>query len=178
MTEEQLDANGVLRNGAVFQPPESALLVFAQRRDARVELASWRQQAERFFDTTLGLTVSKRYETDFPAVDFARVVVAKSAIAGGTRSAWSRPADETDWSRAEAAERASRMGGMGALARRCKQVWLIERESDDDKTALLVAAILASVLLGPIVIGEQIFGVRGARERLEDSGARDSTEGR
>ena len=28
------------------------------------------------------------------------------------------------------------------------------------------SAILASVLLGPIVIGEQIFGVRGARERL------------
>jgi len=166
VSEELLDTNGVLRAGAIFQPSESTLLVFAQRKDARVELASWRQQAERYFDTTIGLTVNKRYETDFPAVDFARVVVAKSAVAGGTRSAWSRPADETDWSRAEAAERASRMGGMCALARRCKQVWLIERESDDDPTSLLLAAILASVLLGPIVIGEQIFGVRGARERL------------
>ena len=148
-----------------------ALLVFAQRKDARVELATWRQQAERFFATTIGLMVAKRYETGFPSTDLARVVIAPSTVAGGTRTAWSRPADETDWSRAEAAERASKMGGMGALARRCKQVWLIEREGEDDKTALLIAAILASVLLGPIVIGEEIFGVRGARERLEREGS-------
>jgi hypothetical protein len=166
-----VDEHGILRPEARITPPELALMVFAQRKDARVELASWRGQAERFFETTVGLTIAKRYESDFPTTDVARLVVAPSRIAGGTRTLFSRPADESDWSRAEAAERASVMGGMGALARRCRQVWLVEQEGADDKTALLIAAILASVLLGPIVIGEAIFGVRGARERLDKDSA-------
>lgn len=167
MIEERLDDDGLLRQDAALEPAEDTLLVFAQRSDARVELVSWRQHAERFFGTTIGLTVNKRYAMAFPSHDVARIVIAPSNVAGGTRTAWSRPADEGDWSRAEEAERACAMGGMGALARRCKQVWLVEREGDDDKTALSIAAILASVLLGPIVIGDEIFGVRGARERLE-----------
>lgn len=170
MNQEGLfDANGILRADASFTPPsaESSLLVFAQRKNARVELASWRQHAERFFGTTIGLAVAKRYETDFPRTDVARIVLAPSRFEGGTRDALSRPADDGDWSRAEDAERKSAMGGMGALARRCKQVWIIEQRGSDDKTALSIAAILASVLLGPIVIGDEIFGVRGARERLE-----------
>ncbi len=164
-----LDREGLLRSNAGFEPPptDRSLIVFAQRNDARVELESWRSQAERFFKTTLGLTATKTYAQAFPETDLARVVIAPSKVPGGTRTAFSRRAGESDWVRAEAAERASLMGGMGLLARRCGQLWIIERENDDDRTALLLAAILASVLLGPIVVGEEIFGVRGARERLE-----------
>lgn len=55
------------------------------------------------------------------------------------------------------------------LAQRCEAVWLIAVDAEPDATALLVAAIFASVVLGPIVPpdGGALFGVRGARERLE-----------
>ena len=68
---------------------------------------------------------------------------------------------------------------MGLLARRCKTVWLIARgtsappstrdvnASPDDRVALLIAAVFASVLLGPILDGDEIFGVRTARLKLE-----------
>jgi hypothetical protein len=46
-------------------------------------------------------------------------------------------------------------------------VWVLQNEGSSDKTALLLAAIMASILLGPIVDGLAIFGVRGARTRLE-----------
>jgi hypothetical protein len=157
-----LDDDGILRADAHFEATASSLLVFAQRSDARIELAAWRARAEGFFGTTIGLTVPKTYRT-FPDVDVAQIVVAP----GGVRLLYSRPATSADHALAEEAERASEMGGMSRLAERCKQVWLVEKEGSGDKTALLLAAIMASVLLGPIVDGLEIFGVRGARTRLE-----------
>jgi hypothetical protein len=48
-------------------------------------------------------------------------------------------------------------------------VWLVVREADDDRAALTIAAVLASMLLGPILApdGREIFGVRTARLKLE-----------
>jgi hypothetical protein len=171
-----LDECGLVRDpNAIAEPaPADHLLVFAQRTDARIELASIRAHAERFFRTTLGLTVAKRYETVFPPRDGAQFVIASPGRASGVRLALSRPTTSADVARAEAAERSSKMGGMGALAARCKHVWIIGTEHDNDAHALLLAAIMASVMLGPIVSGEAIFGVRGARSRLEsyDAGLR------
>jgi hypothetical protein len=48
-------------------------------------------------------------------------------------------------------------------------VWLVETASEPDRAALLLAAILASVVLGPILSpdGRDLFGVRTARAKLE-----------
>jgi hypothetical protein len=58
---------------------------------------------------------------------------------------------------------------MSLLAQRCEVVWLVTFESDDDRVALTIAAILASTLLGPILspAGDEVFGVRTARMKLE-----------
>jgi hypothetical protein len=48
-------------------------------------------------------------------------------------------------------------------------VWLVTRETVDDRIALRLAMILASVHLGPIVdpLGPDIFGVKTARGKLD-----------
>jgi hypothetical protein len=48
-------------------------------------------------------------------------------------------------------------------------VWLISVEDETDPAALRIAAIVASVVLGPILSpqGTELFGVRTARLKLE-----------
>ena len=55
------------------------------------------------------------------------------------------------------------------MARRCQTVWLVARTDDADPLALRLAAILASVVLGPILDarGPELFGVKTARAKLE-----------
>jgi hypothetical protein len=68
---------------------------------------------------------------------------------------------------AEAAE-AAQGGGLGLLARRCPVVWIVERAAERDSAALLLAAILAGILLGPILDARvpELLGVKTARARL------------
>lgn len=159
-----LDEFGILRSG-VLSAPSPAYLVFAQRHDAFIDLAAWQNHARRFFDTQLGLTVDKHYTAPLPRIDATHIVVAHTNE-NGTRFAFARPANAEDTARAEAAETAP--AGLADLARRCKTVWLVESTSEGDRIALRIAAILASVLLGPIVTPDlQIFGVKTARIKLE-----------
>lgn len=162
-----LDGHGLLRDDAALDPPERAFIVFAQRPDARLEIAALRTHAERWFKTTIGLTVPKRYTYDWPTRDAARIVVAPSEIAGGVRLCFGRPTDERDLARADAADLRAGRAGMFDLARRCATTWHIERTSDDDRTALLLAAIFSTTVLGPIFDGERLFAVRTARTMLE-----------
>jgi hypothetical protein len=80
-----------------------------------------------------------------------------------------RERDEKDLARADLAEARAGGGGLAGLARRCETIWLIERLSTTDMLALRLAAVMASVLLGPILDPEtsEIFGVKTARLRLE-----------
>lgn len=176
LTEERfrtlLDDRGVLRSGALPSPERStSFLVFSQRPDACLDTRQLEHHAARFFATKIGLTVDKRYGDLRPAVDAARVVVAsEDGLAAGTRLCFGRPADAGDVALADDAERRAGTTGMALLAQRCKTVWLIETEGgDDDRVALTLAAVFASVMLGPIVPprGDAIFGVRTARTRLE-----------
>jgi len=84
----------------------------------------------------------------------------------GVPFAFGRPCTEQDLEIAEAADTG---GGLLLLARRCGMLWLVVRESERDGLALRFAAILASVLLGPIldVRGPDLFGVKTARAKLE-----------
>ena len=175
LTEEAfralLDDRGVLRAGALARPDrETCFSVFAQRSDAALDIEAIKRQAQQFFATKIGLTVDKRYDDVPPAADAARIVVASAdAGASGTRLVYGCAVDPSDLVAADEAERAIGTYGLALLARRCKTIWTIVPESDDDRAALAIAAILASALLGPILSpgGKEIYGVRGARLKLE-----------
>lgn len=175
ISEEQfrslLDARGILRPGTLEPPDRSvAYAVFAQRSDARLDVGAIRNHAARFFQIKLGLTVDKHYDANVPTVDAARLVaLSGDGIVNGTRLCFARPADEADYTNAEAAEREQDTSGMALLARRCGVVWLVTRTTEDDRVSLTLAAILASTMLGPILSpsGDALFGVRTARLMLE-----------
>jgi hypothetical protein len=168
---ELLDAGGVLRPGALTPPDRSAaFMVFAQCPDARLDVGALKGHASRFFGARLGMTVDKRYGLHPPETDAARMVLASDdGKALGTRLCFGRPAQPSDLVVAEAAERTQRSYGMALLAQRCPTVWLVSHEAEDDRAALTIAAIFASVLLGPILSppGDELFGVRTARMKLE-----------
>lgn len=175
MSEERfralLDADGLLRPDAMAAPERaSAFTVFAQRPRPTLDVSSLKVQAGRFFSARLGLTVEKRYGVALPVADAAHVVLASEGDeTNGTRLAYGRRADAADVAAAEQAERAQGTYGMALLARRCETVWLVACESDDDRVALTIAAVIASTLLGPILppAGDELFGVRTARMKLE-----------
>jgi hypothetical protein len=152
------------------------LVVFGQRADARIEIAPWSAHAERFFSTRLGLTEERHYRQgdDPPRSDDVRFVVAPAGAPPGIRAVSAGPRDDADLVLADEAESTARGSGLALLARRCPIVWRIAAEGDDDVLALRLAAILASILLGPILDprGPEIFGVKTARAKLESSAAR------
>ncbi len=150
--------------------PACAFVVFAQRQDARLEIDALKQQAGRFFSVKIGITVDKQYADEPPIVDAARMVIASDdGTSSGTRLCYARPVEESDISLAFEAERAMGTYGLALLAQRCAIVWSVVPEVDDDKAALTIAAIFASLMLGPILSpgGREIYGVRGARLKLE-----------
>lgn len=167
---ELLDARGILRAGALRLPPrKGSLLVFSQGPNVVLDMEAVKRSAERFFAAKVGLTVEKDYGGfDGPQEDAARVVLA-AADAAGTRLVFGRRTTDADVVAAEAAERAQGTYGLALLAQRCPTAWLVVPEADDDPVALSIAAIFASVMLGPILApdGETIFGVKTAREKLE-----------
>src|SRR5690606_16987876 len=158
---ESLDERGILIPGALPRPSRAdAFTVFAQRNDACLDLVALRNHASRFFRAKIGLTVDKHYGGYAPDEDAARVVLATDeAPTSGTRLVSGRRADSGDLAAAEAAERAQKTNGMALLAQRCGAVWLVVREGTDDRVALTIAAIFASVMLGPILSpdGKELF---------------------
>lgn len=168
---ELLDDRGVLRAGALAAPDRNRCYsVLAQRPDVRIDIEALKRQGERFFATKLGLTVDKRYDDLAPREDAARIVISGGdGTASGTRLLFGRAVDSADLAAAEEAERAMGTYGLALLAQRCKTIWTIVPEVDEDRAALTLAAILASSLLGPIMSpgGNEIYGVRGARLKLE-----------
>jgi hypothetical protein len=175
LTEEafraMLDDRGVLRPGALAQPDrERSYAVFSQSPEVRLDVEVVKRQAEQFFATKLGITVDKRYGDHAPESDAARIVVASGdGTSSGTRLVHGRAADAADVAAAEEAERAMGTYGLALLAQRCKTIWTVVPEVEDDRAALTIAAIFASTMLGPILSpgGREIYGVRGARLKLE-----------
>jgi hypothetical protein len=134
---------------------DSSFLVFSQSPQTSRDVATWDAQAARFFATRL------------QAGDGDAILVAHGGgVAEAIRIA-ARPREAEDLALADRAE-ARTGGGLGHLAHRCPTVWLVERRFDDDPVALRLAAILASVLLGPILDARvpELLGVKTARERL------------
>jgi hypothetical protein len=125
-----------------------SLRVFAQHREPTLDAAGWRRAAKQFFGVELVVTGD--------AV----------TIAGGTRKVAARMREERDL---RDALRVDGGAGLYDLAeRRCPTVWIIDCDSPDDSVALEIAAILATVGLGPILSDppSELFGVRTARLKL------------
>ena len=87
---------------------------------------------------------------------------------GERRLASAARATASDLALAEEAEQRAGGGGLVLLARRCHTVWSVHREAEDDRLALRLAMILASILLGPVLDarGPELFGVKTARAKL------------
>ncbi|HEX8792111.1 MAG TPA: hypothetical protein VF765_14255 [Polyangiaceae bacterium] len=134
---------------------DSSFLVFSQSKEPTRDVSAWDAHAARFFATRL------------QAGEGDTIVVAHGGDAPEPRRVVARAVEPEDRALADAAE-ARAGGGLGLLARRCPTVWLVERRAHDDRTALRLAAILASVLLGPILDARipELLGVKTARERL------------
>lgn len=149
---------------------DDGYLVFAQRSDWRVDVDAWNAHAKRFFTTRLDLERETGDPPDEPLSPGGAAVflVAPYGEPAARRWTFARPCAEGDYARADAAD--ARMGhtGLALLARRCPTIWLVVRESPSDPLSLLLAAILASILLGPILDGSttELFGVKTARAKL------------
>jgi hypothetical protein len=179
---------GTPGSGLAREPP---LFVFSQASDARVDIRAWDAHAQRFFRTRLALAEEGRVALRGPspetlgarpplghaflpedaaaaAGDIA-FVIATDGEAPGVRTARARRREPEDLAMAERADRAG--SGLALLARRCPMIWRIASESSGDRLALRLAAILASVLLGPIldVRVPELLGVKSARARLDRS---------
>jgi hypothetical protein len=137
-------------------------LVFSSSGDVRLDVAHWDAQAARFFGTRLDHLGSA-------GPGEARIFVTPPRDEpGGERVIVARPCDPGDLVLADEAERRQGGGGLALLARRCRSVWLVRRDADDDRLALRLAMILASVVLGPVLDarGPELFGVKTARAKL------------
>jgi hypothetical protein len=134
---------------------DACYLVFSQSKGMTRDVPAWDAQAARFFDTRLA------------AGEGEEILVAHAGGAAEPRRLTSRACEPEDLSLADRAE-ARAGGGLGLLAHRCPTVWLVERQADEDAVALRLAAILASVLLGPILDARvpELLGVKSARERV------------
>ena len=158
----------------VFPARDACFLVFSQRADARIEVAEWARHGERFLRTRVerkdasaaGDGASSLREST-ATIELGPLHEPGDPNARGVRTCWSRPRTEDDL---VAATSAPGGAGLAALAERCPQVWLVgtEGRAEDDAPALRLAAILAGVLLGPILApgGLSLFGPKTARQRL------------
>jgi len=168
------------RNGwAAFRveplPVARAYTLLSPDPEARIDLARWAHQARTFFNARIELVQPKRYpEGQTPSADAAEVEFARGPRAEITRvQVVTLPIEEVPAARAAAEEGARAIGGAGfdALVERARRVWQIADEvpeGGDPSAPLALAAVMASVLLAPIVPpgGGTIFGVKGARTRL------------
>ena len=141
-------------------------LVFSQQSLTSLDVARLVQHAKRFFG--LGFEV-RECRREGETGELVMVVTGGSGAVGPPLHARVRACAEGDYEAAERAERAGSAGGMAALARRCRFVWELEPGAAAEVEVCRLCAILASVLLGPVMPpdGSTLFGVRGARERAE-----------
>lgn len=143
-----------------YPPPVEArceYVVFSSSGALAMDVGAWDAHARRFFATRLAGAPS------------GAVRVTPDREPEGERAVTWRDATPDDLQLAERGERRAGGGGLLALARRCPSVWIVTREAPDDRLALRLAMILASVHLGPIVdpAGPDLFGVKTARAKLD-----------
>jgi hypothetical protein len=173
-----LDANGWALGIVAPLPHATAWTLLSPEPDARMDAARWAHQATTFFRLDLRVTPEKRYPTGaVPLADRADV-----ELCGARVSVVTLPVERVPEAMARAFAGARAIGGAGfdAILHRTRRVWQVSDRGEpaaggataDPCAPLALAAVLASLLLAPIVPpeGDRIFGVKGARERLAARG--------
>lgn len=177
----EIDANGWAIGAIAPLPIEEAWTLLSPEPDARVDTARWAHQAETFFRARLSLAAEKHYPSGtLPIADALEVDIARRDDETTTRVlVITVPADRAPFALKAGLAGAKAIGGAGmdALVPRTRRVWQVRATAQtpgDDRAPLAAAAVLASLFLAPIVPpgGGTIFGVKGARQRLEALGWR------
>jgi hypothetical protein len=141
--------------------------VFAQTADMALPISALQAHAERHFD--LSIAVAEASPTGATSTSGTRFDV-RTADAAGTYVITVRPRTAEDASVAREAERRGNAAGMGALAERCSNVWLVEASPGAPEWLTWdFCALLAFAALGPILPedGSTLLGLRSARARAE-----------
>jgi hypothetical protein len=173
----EVDANGWAVGVIAALPVADAFTLLAPEPGSAIDGARLRHHAHTFLSTRLELVQAKKYPGGTsPVADAVEVDVARA----GAGDAPTRvlvvtvPLAHAEAARTAGEAAARAIGGAGfdvlvARARRVFQVAARPVSGGDDRAPLALAAALASVLLAPIVPpeGGTIFGVKGARLRLE-----------
>jgi hypothetical protein len=168
--------------GPIERPSAAAAFtLLAPDASSVIDGARWRHHARTFFAATIELARAKKYPDGVgPELDAAEVDVGPAAGGAATRVRLvTAPIALAPEAREAGGAGARAIGGAGfdVLVARARRVWQVEVRpvaGDDARAPLVLAAVVASVLLAPIVPpeGGAIFGVKGARARLEALGWR------
>lgn len=136
-------------------------LIWSQSSGRTPDAAAWSAQGRRFF----GARLDSGRDDEHVVIEGPDGIAERHLVARERTAANLQLADE--------AEARAGGGGLAGLARRCPTVWCLARDGAEDPAALRIAAILASVLLGPVLdpAVPELFGVKTARERLEAAAA-------
>jgi len=148
--------------------------------EARIDEHRWAHQAATFFRADLSLVQKKSYPAGtLPLADAVEVDIAPRGEAPTRVLVVTAPIDRALAIRAAADRGARAIGGAGmdALVARARRVWQVRVEvaaGGDERAPLALAAVLAAVHQAPIVPPDEVtlFGVKGARTRLEARGWR------
>jgi hypothetical protein len=173
----RFDENGWAEGLTKPLAPGEAWSLLAPDASPRVEAERWAHQAETFFRAKVAVVQAKRYPSGaLPMTDALEVDVSRKGDEQVTRVlVITAPIDRAPDVREQAALGVQAIGGAGfdALVAKAKRVWQIGAKPEGDpRAALALAGVLALVFLAPVVPPEEvtIFGVKGARQRLEGLG--------
>lgn len=161
----ELDENGWLIGNVDPLDPAESYTILAPDAPSTVHGERIRHQAKKFFSLDVSLTTPKRY----PGGGWPRTDRATFEVAGHSIDVITFPVDHCPELMALARETGDRVGaGLDVLVRRTQRVWQFPG-GGDDPAPLALAAVLASIFLGPILPpgAETVFGVKTARQLLD-----------
>jgi len=175
-----LDENGWAVGPVAAIAIADAWTLLSPEPDARVDAPRWAHQAATFFRATLAVVGDKRYPSGtLPLADRVELDVGRRGEATTRVVVVTVPVDRAPEAMKAAAAGARAIGGAGfdLLVPRTRRVWQVRAAIEgegDERAPIVAAAVLSSLFLAPVVPpeGGTIFGVKGARLRLEELGWR------
>ncbi|MBM4373735.1 MAG: hypothetical protein FJ095_01530 [Deltaproteobacteria bacterium] len=181
MRAPPLDERGLAREHVALVTSACCHSVLSPELDGRFAFERWSHGAQRYFDHDLLARPPKSYDAGWPVADAGVVdVVRADGARRGRVLVTTAPLERAGEVLVAARAAVVAMGGAGfdALVARTRRVWQLTALEPADggphggteesgSVELLVAAVLASTLLGPILAPDgALFGVKTARERL------------
>ncbi len=163
------DDNGWWVGAVTPLPQASAFSLLAPDVSSLLNAERVKHQAKKFF----ALDVTSARPKHYPGGGFPRSDRFSFDVGNGDRTrrveAITLPLESAPDVARQARVVGDRVGaGMDVLVRRAKRLWQVPGD-EDDPYALALVAVLASLLLGPVLppSAGTVFGVKTARQRLD-----------